>query len=86
MKGGAAVRRLDRLEEIVPAVKQLGARHVQYGVKDEHYDTVAAALVWTLEQGLGPDFTPEVKEAWVAVYGVLAATMKEAAASAALTP
>ena len=79
---GMAVNGLDRLEALVPAVRQLGMRHAGYGVRDEHYDTVAAALVWTLEQGLGTDFTPEVKDAWVAVYGVLASTMKEAAAAA----
>jgi hemoglobin-like flavoprotein len=79
---GMAVNGLDRLDELVPAVRQLGTRHAGYGVRDEHYDTVATALVWTLEQGLGPDFTPEVKEAWVAVYGVLATTMKDAAATA----
>lgn len=79
---GMAVNGLDRLDELVPAVRQLGTRHVGYGVRDEHYDTVAAALVWTLEQGLGSDFTPEVKDAWVVVYGVLASTMKEAAATA----
>jgi hemoglobin-like flavoprotein len=80
---GVAVTGLDRLDQIVPAVQQLGARHAAYGVKDEHYATVAAALLWTLEQGLGPDFTPEVKDAWTAAYTLLAATMKEAAATAA---
>ena len=78
---GMAVNGLDRLDELVPVVRQLGARHAGYGVRDEHYGTVAAALVWTLERGLGPDFTPEVKDAWVAVYGVLATTMKDAAAA-----
>lgn len=75
-----AVSGLARLESIVPAVQDLGRRHVGYGVKDKHYDTVASALVFTLEKGLGPAFTPEVKEAWVATYGVLAKTMKDAAA------
>ena len=74
---------LDRLESVVPAVQQLGVRHVGYGVKDEHYDTVGAALLWTLEQGLGDGFTSEVKDAWATVYGVLAGTMKSAAAEAA---
>jgi hemoglobin-like flavoprotein len=77
-----AVNGLDRLDELVPAVRQLGVRHARYGVKDQHYDTVAEALLWTLERGLGSDFTPAVKDAWTAVYGVLAATMKEAAAVA----
>lgn len=79
-----AVNGLNRLSDLVPAVQQLGVRHVRYGVTDVHYDTVAAALLWTLDKGLGPDFTPEVKDAWVAVYTVLATTMKEAAAQAAV--
>ena len=77
---GTAVAGLDRLETIVPAVQALGKRHVGYGVQDSHYDTVAAALLWTLEQGLGSAFTPDVKAAWTNAYGVLAGTMKEAAA------
>jgi hemoglobin-like flavoprotein len=79
----AAVKGLDNLETLVPVVRQLGARHIGYGVKDEHYGTVAAALLWTLERGLGEAFTPETKEAWVVVYGILAATMQEGAASGA---
>lgn len=78
-----AVNGLDRLEAIVPAVQDLGRRHVAYGVTDSHYDTVGTALIWTLEKGLGPVFTPACKEAWVSVYGVLAGTMKSAAAEAA---
>lgn len=77
------VEGLENLEELVPAVQDLGVRHVGYGVKDEHYDTVAEALLWTLGQGLGDDFTDEVKEAWTAAYVVLATTMKDAAAAAA---
>jgi hemoglobin-like flavoprotein len=49
-------------------------------VAEEHYDTVGAALLWTLEKGLGSAFTPEAKEAWTTVYGLLATTMKNAAA------
>jgi hemoglobin-like flavoprotein len=74
-----AVRGLDRPDQLIPAVEMLGRRHTGYGVKPEHYGTVAAALLWTLEQGLGDDFTPEVKDAWVAVYTLLANTMQEAA-------
>jgi methyl-accepting chemotaxis protein/hemoglobin-like flavoprotein len=79
---GAAVRGLDDLSALVPVVQQLGVRHKGYGVRPEHYDTVGAALLWTLAQGLGPAFTPEVKAAWTAVYGVLATTMQSAAAAA----
>ncbi len=79
---GVAVNGLDRLDALVPAVQQLGTRHAGYGVRDEHYDTVATALVWTLERGLGPAFTEDVKEAWVTVYGILASTMKQGAAAA----
>lgn len=76
-----AVRGLSRLDQIVPAVQAMGKRHAGYGVKDEHYDTVAAALLWTLGQGLGDDFTAEVEAAWVKTYTLLATTMKDAAAA-----
>ncbi len=76
-----AVAGLDDLGKLVPAVQDLGRRHTAYGVKDEHYNTVAAALLWTLEQGLKDGFTPDVKAAWTAVYGVLAETMKSAPAA-----
>jgi hemoglobin-like flavoprotein len=76
-----AVNGLDDLGALVPAVQALGARHRGYGVADQDYETVAAALLWTLEQGLGAGFTPAVKDAWVAVYTVLADTMKQAAAA-----
>ena len=78
----AAVKGLDRLEQLVPVVQDLGRRHATYGVAEKHYDTVGAALLWTLEKGLGGAFTPETKEAWAAVYGLLATTMKEAAREA----
>jgi hemoglobin-like flavoprotein len=77
----AAVNGLSHLERIVTAIRDLGRRHADYGVKDHHYDTVGAALLWTLKEGLGAEFTPKAKEAWATVYGVLAATMQEAAAT-----
>ena len=79
----AAVKGLDNLEALVPVVQDLGKRHVGYGVKDEHYDTVAAALLSTLEAGLGDAWNEEVKKAWISVYTVLATTMKDAAADVA---
>ena len=70
-----AVAGLDRLGEIVPAVQALGQRHRQYGVPDSSYATVGDALIWTLEQGLGSAFTPATRDAWIAVYTLLAETM-----------
>jgi len=75
----AAVKGLDRLDQLVPVVEDLGRRHAGYGVEDRHYDTVGAALLWTLEMGLGAAFTADVKDAWATVYEVLATTMKNAA-------
>ncbi|MBL4614484.1 MAG: hypothetical protein JKY27_06400 [Magnetovibrio sp.] len=76
-----AVATLTKLDQLVPAVEKLGRAHVGYGVKAPHYDTVGEALLWTLGQGLGEAFTPEVEDAWTAVYITLAATMKHAAKS-----
>lgn len=76
---GVAVSSLRNLEKIIPTVQALGADHAKFGVRESHYQTVAAALLWTLEQGLGAAFTPEVKEAWTATYMTLAGVMIEAA-------
>ncbi len=77
---GVAVAGLDRLDTLVPAVEALGRRHTGFGVRDEHYATVGAALLWTLGQGLGAAFTDEAREAWTATYGTLAGVMRRAAA------
>jgi hemoglobin-like flavoprotein len=67
----------------VPAsVRELGARHEDYGTKDAHFDTFRDALLGTLESTLGPQFTPEVRAAWSAAFGALAGAMKIAAADA----
>jgi hemoglobin-like flavoprotein len=79
---GVAVANLGRLDAIVPTVRELGRRHAGYGVQQSHYDTVGTALVWTLEQGLGSDFTPATRQAWVEAYTILAETMQQSAASA----
>jgi hemoglobin-like flavoprotein len=71
-----AVRGLDHLDQLVPKVMALGQRHVGYGVRAEHFDTVGEALLWTLRQGLGRDYTPEVEAAWVEVYGLLSSIMR----------
>lgn len=75
---GTAVSNLHRLDEILPAVKALGERHKGYGVTAAHYAPVGTALLWTLEQGLGSDFTPEVKAAWTETYTALAGVMTSA--------
>lgn len=83
---GVAVKGLTELDKIVGAVQDMGRRHAGYGVRDEHYDTVAAALLWTLDKGLGDDFTDEVKAAWTETYVLLATTMKDAAKDAETVP
>jgi hemoglobin-like flavoprotein len=71
-----AVRGLSRPETLIPQVRDLGRRHAGYGVRLEDYQTVGAALLWTLERGLGEAFTPELQEAWTAAYTLLATTMQ----------
>jgi hemoglobin-like flavoprotein len=70
---------LDRLDEMLPAVRALGRRHARYGARSEHYATVGSALIWTLEQRLGDDFTLAARRAWTTAYGLLAWTMITAA-------
>ena len=74
-----AVQGLSNLDRIVPAVQDLGIRHAGYGVTPDHYDTVGSALLWTLEKGLGEQFTDDVQEAWTAAYILLSSTMLDAA-------
>lgn len=73
------VNSLDNIATLVPTTQSLGRRHADYGVRDEHYDTVANALLWALKQGLGDTFTADVEAAWVEAYTFLAQTMKDAA-------
>lgn len=80
---GMAVNSLENLEPLIPAVRESGKRHAEYGVMEADYDKVADALIWTLEQGLGDDFTPEVKQAWVGMYTTVAEVMKAGATAAA---
>ena len=78
---GLAVVSLNKLEQLRPALRTLGARHVAYGVLDEDYDTVGRALLWTLEQTLGDEFTPELEKAWIEVYAMISSEMKAGAAT-----
>jgi nitric oxide dioxygenase len=76
---GVVVSGLKNLDAILPAARALATKHVGYGVAAEHYQPVGAALIWTLEQGLGDAFTTETREAWTAAYGTLSAVMIEEA-------
>lgn len=78
-----AVGSLTKLDSLVPVLRDLGARHVGYGVKTEHYDVVGTALVTSLANTLAKDWSDETAEAWVAIYGVIKATMLEGAGSTA---
>jgi hemoglobin-like flavoprotein len=73
------VNSLGEIDAVMPALSDLAKRHVAYGVRPEHYEVVGAALLWTLEQGLGDDFTPAVGAAWTAAYGALSEMMIAAA-------
>jgi len=76
---GAVVNSLDKLDPILGTIEELGRRHVVYGVKEAHYDSVGSALIWTLGRGLGEAFTPAVRDAWLKAYATLATAMKQAA-------
>ena len=74
-----AVDHLDDLGTLVPVIQRLGQRHRVYGVKPAHYETVGAALLWTLEQGLGEHYTTDVERAWSRAYAILSGVMLDAA-------
>ena len=83
-----AVEGLGNIDAVAPFLVRLGARHVRYGVVPAHFDLIGEALLWTLEQGLGEAFTPEVHDAWAAAFGVIASAMLTGMeqASASLEP
>jgi hemoglobin-like flavoprotein len=76
---GASVYGLSNPDVLLPIVEFLGRKHLRFGVRDDHYETVGEALLWTLKQGLGADFTAESEAAWIKLYGLLADTMKSSA-------
>lgn len=76
-----AVEFLDHMDELVPKLQALGRTHACWKVQREHYNAVGASLLWTLEQGLGSSWTPEMAEAWTWVYGVISTTMADAGES-----
>ena len=72
------IGKLDNLGSIIDEVAKLAQRHVKYGVEPKHYEPVGAALLWTLEKGLGTNWNEEVKEAWTVCYVTLSGAMIEA--------
>ena len=76
---GLVVRALHTPEKIIGPVEKLAVKHLDYGVKPEHYTYVGNALLRTLKKGLGPKFTPELCDAWVDAFRMLAQVMKKAA-------
>lgn len=80
---GVAVGSLQRIDTLLPTLRELGAKHAGYGVKIEHYPIVGGALLETLEAGLGDAWTEEVAQAWVAAYTALSGAMLDGAAEAA---
>lgn len=81
-----AVEGLSDPETLLPTVEALGRRHVGYGATSAHYDAVGAALLWTLEQGLGDGWTPAAEAAWGEVYSLLSGVMQGAIEAAASGP
>jgi hemoglobin-like flavoprotein len=75
-----AVAGLDHMDQMIGPLKASGTVHAGYGVKEEDYDKVADAFLWTLGQGLGETYTPEIEAAWIATYNVVAGVMKSGAA------
>jgi hemoglobin-like flavoprotein len=76
------VARLDQLDALTDDITAMARRHVEYGVRPAHYRLVGNALLWTLKNGLGRDWTPETEEAWKKCYTILADTMINASSSA----
>jgi len=74
------VQWLDVPDRLVPVLKQLGERHAKYGVRDEHYGKMGAAILGSLEEGLGERFTPEVKGAWTEAFLLISSLMRRGAA------
>lgn len=76
------VHSLDNIGGLIPFIANLGDRHRGYGVRDAHYETVRDAMIWTLEQGLGDEFTSHCRQSWIAAFAMLTTIMQEGAARA----
>lgn len=72
---GVVIENLSGSDHLAPALRDMGRRHVEYGVADADYGVVGEALLWMLEQVLGEEFSPELRAAWAECYGELAREM-----------
>jgi len=75
---------LRNLDEIVPTLRTLGARHVAYGARPEHYPVVGSVLIASIAAIAGPAWTAEYEAAWAAAFDVVAGAMLDGAAEAEL--
>ncbi len=80
---GGLVNQLHAHAVWAPLARELGRQYGAIGLRSGHYATVAVALLWTLEKALGPDFTPELRDAWTASYMEIASCLKDAALASA---
>ena len=74
------IARLEKLDELKGEITNMAKRHVDYGVKPEHYNMVGTALLWTLQKTLGKEWTDDIRAAWINCYAVLSGTMIAATA------
>lgn len=58
---------LDRFDEMRPRLRDLGRKHLEYGVRPGHYLILSEAMLWALRQALQQDFSDQTRAAWVAV-------------------
>ncbi len=68
---GYVVSKLHKMDELLPEVQKLGARHNQYGAEPAHYEVVGQCLVATLKEGLGSHWNPEVQDAWLTAFNTI---------------
>ena len=79
----SAINVFEDFESSLAQIEEIGRRYGAYGIKNEHYDAVGTALLWSLEQGLDKEFTLESMAAWRSMYGLLSSAMRSAASEAA---
>ena len=72
---------LRNLEAIVPKLRELGARHVAYGARAEHYPIVGDVLIASMAAVAGSAWTSEYEQAWSEAFGIVATTMIDGALS-----